>query len=88
VASHESAVKRARQTPRRRDRNRVVKSRVQTAVKKFLAALEKGDAEAARSSLRGAERELRKAASKGVVPARQASRRVSRLARRLKRSSS
>lgn len=88
MASHKSAVKRARQTPKRRDRNRAVKSRVQTAVKKFLAALETGDAEAARSGLRGAERELRKAASKGVVPARQASRRVSRLAQRLHRSSS
>ena len=83
MANHKSAAKRARQTPRRRDRNRAIKSRVRSAVKDFLRAVESGDAEQARSGLRGAERELRRAASRGVLPKGQVSRRVSRLARRL-----
>jgi small subunit ribosomal protein S20 len=83
VANHKSAAKRARQTPKRRDRNRAIRSRVRSAVKGFLAAVEGGDADAARTCFRSAERELRKAASHGVLPKGQVSRKVSRLARRL-----
>ena len=81
MATHKSAEKRARQSQVRRDRNRQVLSRVRTVVKGVRKALEGGDAEAARTQLRAAERELRKAASKGVVPRRRASRSVARLAR-------
>jgi small subunit ribosomal protein S20 len=83
VANHKSAAKRARQTPKRRDRNRAIRSRVRSAVKGFLEAVEGGDADAARTSFRSAERELRKAASHGVLPKGQVSRKVSRLAKRL-----
>jgi small subunit ribosomal protein S20 len=83
VANHKSAAKRARQTPKRRDRNRAIRSRVRSAVKGFLEAVEGGDADAARNRFRSAERELRKAASRGVLPKGQVSRKVSRLAKRL-----
>jgi len=83
MANHKSAAKRARQTPKRRDRNRAVRSRVGTAVKGFLAKVAAGDGDGARDQLRVAERELRRAASKGVLPKRQVSRRVSRLAKKL-----
>jgi small subunit ribosomal protein S20 len=81
LANHKSAEKRARQSLRRRDRNRGVRGEVRTRVKAVRIALETGDAEAARERLHEAERALRKAATKGVIPKSTASRRVSRLAR-------
>ena len=81
MANHKSAQKRARQSRVRRDRNRQVLSRVRNVVKDVRKALDGGDAEAATSQLRVAERELRRAAGKGVIPRRRASRSVARLAR-------
>lgn len=88
MADHKSAAKRARQTPRRQARNRAVKGAVKTRIKRFLAAVHEGDADAARERLREAERELRKAGSKGVLPKGRVSRKVSRLAQRLHRAQS
>ncbi len=83
MAQHKSAKKRARQNIVRRTRNRTVRSRLKTAVKYARAALAGTDGDVARDALRSAEGEIRKAASKGVLTKKQASRRVSRLARRL-----
>ena len=83
MAQHKSAKKRARQNEVRRTRNRTVRSRLKTAVKYARAALAGTDGEAASAALRSAESEIRKAASRGVLTRKQASRRVSRLARRL-----
>ncbi len=85
MATHKSAEKRARQAERRRERNRQVKSRVKTLVKAFQTSVEQGDAAEARVRLRQAEGALRRAAGKGVIPDRRASRSVARLARRLAR---
>lgn len=86
MAQHKSAAKRARQALKRRERNRSILSRTKTRVKQFRAAAESGDADATASALRTAEAELRRAASKGVIPASRASRQISRLARRAQRS--
>jgi small subunit ribosomal protein S20 len=83
LAQHKSAKKRARQNLARRTRNRTIRSRLKTAVKYARAALVGTDGEAAREAIHSAEREIRKAASKGVLTKKQASRRVSRLAKRL-----
>lgn len=83
MANHKSALKRIRQSERRRARNRHVKAGVRTVVKKYQQSLEAGDPTAAATCLRDAERALRKAASKGVIPSRRASRSVGRLAKRL-----
>ncbi len=83
MANHKSAVKRHRQSEKRRHRNQGVRSRMRTTVKKFLASLETGDAEAATANFRSAERELRKAATKGVIPKQRADRHVGRLSKRL-----
>lgn len=88
MARHKSAKKRARQDERRRLRNRQVKSRVRKAVKEARAAVAGGgDPAAIRQSLSEAERELRRAASKGVIPKKRASRSVARLARSASRAS-
>jgi len=81
LGNHKSARKRARQTPERQVRNKAVRSLVRSSLKQAREAVD-GGAEDAASQVQRAERELRRAASKGVIPARRASRLVARLARR------
>ena len=81
MANHKSAKKRARQTAKRTERNRSTRSRVKSAVKSARSSLEAGDAGELASSLKTAESVLRKAASKGAIPKKRASRSVSRLAK-------
>ena len=81
VANHKSAKKRARQDLKRRARNRQVKSQVRGAVKNFRTVIEGGDVGKTVDALRAAERELRRAATKGVIPRTRASRRISRLSK-------
>lgn len=75
MANHKSAKKRARQDEKRRARNRHVRSSVKSAVK----ALREAAPEERGAALRRAESVIRRAASKGVLSKKQASRRVSRL---------
>ncbi len=82
MAQHKSAIKRARQSLKRHTRNQQVRSRMRTLIKQFREAATSGDASAA-EKLKAAESGIRKAASRGVIPKRRASRRVSRLARQL-----
>lgn len=82
MAQHKSARKRARQSIKRRAHNRNIGSAVKTGVKAFRVAADSGDGAATATSLRAAESLLRRAASKGVIPKKRASRRVSRLAKR------
>lgn len=80
MASHKSAAKRARQTVQRTIRNTSTLSRVKTAIKRFRDAVTGGDTANVTPAFQTASRELRKAATKGVMHASTASRRVSRLA--------
>lgn len=82
MANHKSAEKRARQSVRRRERNRVARARLRTLEKGFRQSLAAGKPEA-QAQLRELEGELRRAAAKGLLPKRRASRRVSRMAQRL-----
>ena len=79
-----SARKRVRQNAKRRTRNRIVKSAVRTQIRKLVAALDGGDAEAARNEFRAAARALDKAVGKGTLHRNTAARQKSRLAARLK----
>ncbi|MCP5057418.1 MAG: 30S ribosomal protein S20 [bacterium] len=81
MANHKSAEKRVRQSLKRRDRNRGVRSEVRTSVKALRSAISDGNATDAKTRLRDAEKTLRKAASKGVIKRETASRNVSRLAK-------
>ncbi len=80
MANHPSAEKRHRQSVKRAERNRVVRSRVRTVVKRARTAIESGDASAP-AAVATATRDLDKAASKGVIHRNNAARRKSRLAR-------
>ncbi|HEX7125369.1 MAG TPA: 30S ribosomal protein S20 [Thermodesulfobacteriota bacterium] len=79
MANHKSALKRHRQSLRRRARNVSVKSRVRTEVKKVRVALGSNDPAAVAAALASAVPALDKAASKGVLHKRTASRKISRL---------
>jgi small subunit ribosomal protein S20 len=85
VASHKSAVKRARQSLRRRARNRNLRGRMRTAIKQARAAIPAGG-EPSQAALKEAESLLRRAASRGVIPKKRASRQISRLARSANRA--
>lgn len=83
MADHKSALKRIRQSERRRKRNQHVRSGLRTQVKGFREAIEAGDASVASEKLTLAISALRRAASKGVIPKRRADRSVSRLSKQL-----
>lgn len=86
MANHKSALKRIKQNEKRRMRNRIVKSKLKTSVKKTLGAA-KGQGDVA-SELRSAQSVIDKAARKGVIHKRTAARKISRLHRRVSGSAS
>ncbi|HBG45522.1 MAG TPA: 30S ribosomal protein S20 [Deltaproteobacteria bacterium] len=81
MANHASAIKRHKQSEKRRERNTSVKSTVRTAVKKVKDAVAAGKADEAKTSLSNAVSELGKAASKGVIHRNNASRKAARLSK-------
>ena len=78
-----SAKKRERQNTKRKMINRARKSRVKTQIKRFEAALSKGDAQAAAEEYRQVVKRLDKVSSTSTMHKRTAARRKSRLAKRL-----
>jgi len=83
LANHKSALKRNRQSIVRRARNRANKSKVKTAVRAVDEAIEQGAVEAAQAALIVAIPVIQKAASKGTFHRKTASRKVSRLTKRV-----
>lgn len=79
MATHRSAVKRHKQSERKRLRNSSVKSSIKTAVKKVRESVEEGKEGEARALLAKTSRALDRAVSKGVLHRRTASRKISRL---------
>lgn len=82
MANTLSARKRVRQTRTRTLRNRIYKSRIRTATRRFNEALAEGDLEKAGSMLQRAASIIDKAAKKGAIHRNSAARRKSRLSRR------
>jgi len=84
MANTSSAKKAARKIARRTDVNRNRRSRVRTYVRKVEEALAAGDRGAAEAAFAAAQPELMRAANRGVLHKNTASRKVSRLAQRVK----
>jgi small subunit ribosomal protein S20 len=80
VANTRSAQKRNRQAQKRRARNTSVRTGVKSMIKKAREAIASKDPAKAKAALIDATRSINKAASKGVLHARNASRRIARLA--------
>jgi small subunit ribosomal protein S20 len=84
MANTPSAKKAARKIERRTEVNRARRSRVRTFVRKVEEAIASGDQGAATQALEAAQPEIMRAASKGIIHKNAASRKVSRLAQRIK----
>jgi small subunit ribosomal protein S20 len=82
LANHQSAIKRMLQSEKRRAKNRHVKSTIKTYVKRYLKSVEEKNPDAAKENLKLAEGYIKRAASKGVIHKRNASRKISRLTRK------
>ncbi|MBI9078375.1 MAG: 30S ribosomal protein S20 [Pseudodesulfovibrio sp.] len=79
MANHKSALKRHRQSLKRRARNRISKTRIKNTVKVVREAVEAKDVAKAQEALKDVMSILDKAARKKVIHQRQAQRRVARL---------
>lgn len=81
LANHKSALKRARQNEVRRERNQGVKTRVKNVVKNVQGLVSENDADQASQALNTAKSVITKAAKKGVIHKKTASRKISRLSK-------
>jgi small subunit ribosomal protein S20 len=77
-----SALKELRKAERRRQHNRVIRTRTRTFVKYARQAIAQGDPEAAQKAIQKAYQELDRAARKGVIHRNTAARLKSRLMQR------
>ena len=84
MANSPSARKRIRQTERRTEVNKARRSRIRTYLRKVEEAIASGDAGAAAEALKAAQPEIMRGVTKGVLHKNTASRKVSRLAHRVK----
>ena len=82
MANIKSQIKRIRTNEAARMRNKSVKSSLKTAVRRFSAAADAGDKDAALAELSTASRQFDKAVSKGVIHANQAANKKSAMAQR------
>ncbi|KMO38523.1 MULTISPECIES: 30S ribosomal protein S20 [Methylobacterium] len=84
MANTVSAKKMTRKIAKRTAVNRSRRSRMRTFIRKVEEAIEAGDHGNALTALRSAEPEIMRASQKGIVHKNTASRKVSRLAARVK----
>lgn len=80
MANHASALKRARQNEDRKLRNRMVKTRIKNVVKSVRQAVEASSDQTA-AALNQAKSMIAKAAKKGVIHKKSASRKIARLSK-------
>jgi small subunit ribosomal protein S20 len=87
MANTPGAKKALRKIERRTEVNKARRSRMRSYVRKFEEAVEAGDPAAAKTAFTEAQSELMRAVSKGVLHKNTGSRKVSRLAARLRKLS-
>jgi len=80
MANHASSKKRIRQTHKRTQRNKKIRTTMRTYVKSVREAIEAGDKDAAEKALETATRRIDMAVSKGIYHRKTGSRYISRLA--------
>ena len=83
MANTPQARKRIRRNDRRAEINGARVSRIRTFIRKVESAIESGQRDAAAAALQTAESELMRGVSKGVVHKNTASRKISRLNKRV-----
>ena len=83
MANTKSAKKATRQTVRRTAVNKTRRSRLRSSVRKVEDAIASGNKDAAAAALKEAEPVIARTAQKGIIHRKTASRKVSRLAKRI-----
>ena len=83
MATHKSALKRQKQDEKRSQRNVHIRSTLKTLIKRVRLAVEAKDSDKARTTLAEVIPAIDKAKSKGVIHRNTASRKVSRLTKRV-----
>lgn len=83
MANTKSAKKAVRQIARRTAANKARRSRMRSSVRKVEEAIASGNKDAAQAALKEAEPVMARTAQKGLLHRRAASRKVSRLAKRV-----
>jgi len=81
LANHKSALKRARQNEIRRSRNKTVKTKTKNIVKDVRLSVSETSKEEALKKLDMAKSNIDRAAQKGVIHKKTASRKISRLSK-------
>lgn len=84
MANSPQAKKRARQNARRLEINKARRSRIRTFLRAVEEAIASGDKDASAAALKAAQPELMRGVTKGVYHKNTASRKMSRLAARVK----
>lgn len=83
MANTAQAKKRVRQIARRTERNQARRSRIRTFLRKVEEAIARGEKDQALEALKSAQPEVMRGATKGVLHRNTASRKISRLHRRI-----
>jgi small subunit ribosomal protein S20 len=79
LATHQSAIKRAKQNEKRRTRNLHIETSIKTSVKKVREAIDEKDSEGAKKALLKAIPLIQKGHSKGILHKNTSARKISRL---------
>ena len=87
MATHQSAIKAYRQSLKRRDHNRQLRTRLRRALKSIRTALDHNDVATAKEALRDTVSLVDKMAGKGIIHKNAAARYKARLSKRLTRTS-
>jgi len=83
LATHKSAEKRDRQNKKNRQRNIAAKSALKTKIKSVTSSVDSKSKENSISALKTVIPALNKAASKGIIHKKNASRKISRLTKKV-----
>jgi len=83
LANHKSAIKRARQNLIRKLRNSSIKTKLKTVIKKLNEIVASNDKTKAEEALRGVTSVISKGTSKGTWHKKTASRKISRLSKKV-----
>ncbi len=83
MTRHPSAVKRNRQNIKRRARNQDIRSKMRTSIKNTLKVTQEGDKEKTLESFKKSASVIFRTVSKGIIHKKNASRKVSRLAKKV-----
>ena len=83
MANTPSAKKRVRQLARKTEVNKARRSRIKTFVKKVEESISSGDSDSAKAAFTLAQPEIQRGVTKGIFHKKTASRKISRLSKRI-----